>query len=64
MKTNTIYIGDCTRILNEKIDEKSIELICADPPYNLSGNGLKWEGKKTGGNWYMVNEEWDKNGCS
>lgn len=35
-------------------------MIFADPPYNLSGNGLKWEGNKTGGDWYMVNEEWDK----
>jgi len=35
-------------------------LIFADPPYNLSGNGLKWEGNKTGGDWYMVNEKWDK----
>lgn len=60
MKTNTIYAGDCIKILNEKIDEKSVELIFADPPYNLSGNGLKWEGNKTGGDWYMVNEEWDK----
>lgn len=60
MKTNTIYVGDCIKILNEKIDEKSIQLIFADPPYNLSGNGLKWEHNKTGGNWYMVNEEWDK----
>jgi site-specific DNA-methyltransferase (adenine-specific) len=60
MKTNTIYTGDCIKILNEKIDEKSVELIFADPPYNLSGNGLKWEGNKTGGDWYMVNEEWDK----
>jgi site-specific DNA-methyltransferase (adenine-specific) len=60
MKTDTIYIGDCIKVLNENIDEKSVELIFADPPYNLSSNGLKWEGNKTGGNWYMVNEEWDK----
>ena len=60
MKLNTIYQGDCIKILNEKIDEKSVNLIFADPPYNLSGNGLKWEGNKTGGDWYMVNEEWDK----
>ena len=46
--------------MNEKIDEKSVDLIFADPPYNLSGNGLKWEGNKTGGDWYMINEEWDK----
>lgn len=60
MKLNNIYQDDCVKILNEKIDEKSVDLIFADPPYNLSGNGLKWEGNKTGGDWYMVNEEWDK----
>jgi site-specific DNA-methyltransferase (adenine-specific) len=60
MKTNIIYNDDCIKILNEKIDKSSIDLIFADPPYNLSGNGLKWEGNKTGGNWYMVNENWDK----
>jgi site-specific DNA-methyltransferase (adenine-specific) len=60
MKTNHIYQGDCIEILNKKIDEKSIDLIFADPPYNLSGNGLKWKGNKTGGDWYMVNEKWDK----
>jgi DNA modification methylase len=47
MKTNIIYNDDCIKILNSKIDEKSIDLIFADPPYNLSGNGLKWKGNKT-----------------
>jgi site-specific DNA-methyltransferase (adenine-specific)/modification methylase len=60
MKTNIIYKGDCRKILKDKIFEKSIDLIFADPPYNLSGNGLKWEGNKTGGDWYMMNEKWDK----
>lgn len=60
MKKNLIYSGDCIDILNNEIDKKSVDLIFADPPYNLSGNGLKWEGNKTGGDWYMVNEEWDK----
>lgn len=60
MKLNTIYQGDCIKVLNDKIDEKSVDLIFADPPYNLSGNGLRWEGNKTGGDWYMINEEWDK----
>ena len=46
--------------MNNQIDKESIDLIFADPPYNLSGNGLKWENNKTGGDWYMVNEEWDK----
>ena len=60
MKINNIYIGDCINILKKNIDTDSINLIFADPPYNLSGNALKWEGNKTGGDWYMVNEDWDK----
>lgn len=60
MKMNTIYNGDCQEVLMKQIPAKSIDLIFADPPYNLSGNGLKWEGNKTGGDWYMVNEKWDK----
>lgn len=60
MKKNHIYIGSCINILIEKIDKDSIPLIFADPPYNLSGNGLKWKGNKTGGDWFMINEEWDK----
>lgn len=60
MKINNIYNKDCIKVMNEDIEEESIDLIFADPPYNLSGNGLKWEGNKTGGDWYMVNEDWDK----
>ena len=60
MKINNIYIGDCIKILDKEIDKDSIDLIFADPPYNLSGNGLKWKGNTTGGDWYMVNEPWDK----
>lgn len=60
MKKNNIYNGDCTEILTKKIEESSIDLVFADPPYNLSGKGLHWKGNKTGGDWFMVNEEWDK----
>lgn len=60
MKKNHLYLGDCIEIMDDEIDEQSIDLIFADPPYNLSGNGLHWKGNKTGGDWYMVNEEWDK----
>ncbi len=60
MKTKHIYLGDCIDILNKEIDLDSISLVFADPPYNLSGGGLKWKGNKTGGDWYMVNEAWDK----
>ncbi len=60
MKKNLIYKGDCTAIMNTKIDKESVDMIFADPPYNLSGNGLKWKGNKTGGDWFMVNEAWDQ----
>lgn len=60
MKKNIIYNDDCINILNTKVDKSSIDLVFADPPYNLSGNGLKWQGSKTGGDWYMVNEHWDR----
>ena len=62
MQLNQIYQGDCLEVLNDinKIEKESIQLIFADPPYNLSGNGLKTVGSKTGGDWSMVNEDWDK----
>lgn len=63
MKTkliNEVILGECIEVLNRDIDEKSIDLIFADPPYNLSGNGLNLENNKTGGAYYMVNEAWDK----
>lgn len=60
MKKNVVYNWDCIEILNKKIEANSIDLIFADPPYNLSGNGLKWKWNKTGWDWFMVNETWDK----
>jgi len=60
MRKNYIYTGDCVEVMNSEIDKGSVDIIFADPPYNLSGNGLKWEGNQTGGDWYMVDEEWDK----
>ncbi len=59
MKKNLIHKGDCISILNSQIEKESVDLIFADPPYNLSGNGLQWKGNTTGGDWYMVNEKWD-----
>ncbi len=64
MQLNTLYNQDCLKVLkdNSKIEENSIQLIFADPPYNLSGNGLKSKNSKTGGDFNMINEEWDKMG--
>jgi len=60
MNKNIIYNGDCIEIIPQNVDVDSIDLVFADPPYNLSGNGLNWKENKTGGDWSMVNENWDK----
>lgn len=59
-KTNHLYAGDCVDVMTSKISPNSIDLVFADPPYNLSGKNLKLIGNKTGGDFYMVNEDWDK----
>jgi site-specific DNA-methyltransferase (adenine-specific)/modification methylase len=56
---NKIYKSDCVEFMLKKLSPNSIDMIFADPPYNLSGKSLKLEGNKTGGDWYKVNEEWD-----
>lgn len=60
---NKIVVGDCISIMKQ-IPDNSIDLIIADPPYNLSkGNNLKWDNSKKlnglGGNWNKVMEDWD-----
>lgn len=57
--TNVIYHGDCIKIMDSRIPKDSVDLIFADPPYNLSGNRLKWVNNQTGGDWFMMNERWD-----
>lgn len=59
MKLNHLYIGNCIEILDKKIDNKSIDLIYADPPYNLSGKSLNLVNNTTGGAFYKMNEDWD-----
>jgi len=59
MKINYIYKGDCIKILKEKIPNEIIDLVYADPPYNLSGKSLDLVNNKTGGPFYKMNEDWD-----
>ena len=40
--SQTIYLGDCIEVFNKEIPEASIDLIFADPPYNI---GKKFNGK-------------------
>ena len=59
MKINHIYLGDCLLIMEKEIEKKSIDLVYADPPYNLSGKDLSLVNNKTGGSFYKMNEDWD-----
>ena len=54
-----ILQGDCIEILNNTIPNESVNLIFADPPYNLSGKNLDLTNNKTGGAYYKMNEDWD-----
>jgi len=54
-----IFHGNCIEILENDIAENSINLIFADPPYNLSGNVLNLTNNTTGGAYYKINENWD-----
>ena len=60
---NKVYLEDCIKGM-KKIPDNSVDLIIADPPYNLSkGNSLKWDNSKKlngmGGNWDKVMVDWD-----
>jgi len=59
MREDFIYKGDCVEIMKNFIEEESIDLVYADPPYNLSGNSLNLLNNKTGGAFYKMNEKWD-----
>lgn len=58
LKLNTIHRGDCLDLL-DKIEPGTVDMVFADPPYNLSGKTLNLKGSKTGGDWFKVNEKWD-----
>lgn len=58
LKLNTIHHGDCLELL-DLIEPGKIDMVFADPPYNLSGKTLNLKGSKTGGDWFKVNEKWD-----
>jgi site-specific DNA-methyltransferase (adenine-specific)/modification methylase len=59
IKHNHIYQGDCVEVLKKNIEKNSIDLIYADPPYNLSGKSLNLVNNTTGGPFYKMNEDWD-----
>jgi len=54
---NKIILGDCIEEL-KKIPDSSIDLIFADPPYNMQLNGDLWRPNQTKVD--AVDDEWDK----
>jgi DNA modification methylase len=54
---NKIIAGDCIEGL-KKIPDNSIDLIFADPPYNMQLNGELWRPNQTKVD--AVNDDWDK----
>jgi len=57
LELNKIYQGDCVELL-KKLPENSINLIFADPPYNLQLNGELYRPNQTKVD--AVNDDWDK----
>lgn len=60
---DNIYHMDCVEGMSQMPDD-SVDLVIADPPYNLSKGGVwKWDGsaalKGMGGDWSKVMEGWD-----
>lgn len=58
-----IAIEDCIEGM-KKLPENCVDIIIADPPYNLSKSGdWKWDNSVSlvgmGGNWNITNENWD-----
>lgn len=56
-KTNLIYNSDCIEGM-KSIDSDSIDLIIADPPYNLDKNFGAWNEKKNKNIWLPWSKEW------
>jgi len=57
LDVNTIHSGDCIELLKQ-IPDNSVDLIFADPPYNLQLNGELYRPNQTKVD--AVNDEWDK----
>lgn len=54
---DTILSGDCVEVMNA-LPEKSVDLIFADPPYNLQLRGELWRPNMTRVN--PVDDDWDQ----
>lgn len=57
LPVNQILLGDCVEIM-ESLPEKSVDLVFADPPYNLQLGGELWRPNNTKVD--AVDDAWDK----
>jgi len=57
LKVNQIFQGDCIEVL-KKLPDESVDLIFADPPYNLQLNQKLWRPNQTLVD--AVNDAWDQ----
>ncbi len=63
LELNKIYLKDCIKGM-QLLPDDSIDIVIADPPYNLSkGGNWKWDNttklKGFGGKWEKAMENWD-----
>ena len=56
--SSVIRKGDCIAGM-KKLEPNSVNMVFADPPYNLSGSNLVNRKSLTGGDFFKVNEAWD-----
>ena len=60
MNHNTIIQGDCVKVMAEQLKENTINMIFADPPYNLSKSKFKVSAPKSGGKDFSTHKGiWD-----
>ena len=57
LETNVVLQGDCIELL-KTLPDKSINLVFADPPYNLQLKGDLWRPNNTKVS--AVDDDWDK----
>jgi modification methylase len=55
---NVILHGDCIELLRDAIPENSVDLVFADPPYNLQLQGDLWRPNMTQVD--PVDDDWDQ----
>jgi len=64
MQVNKVYHADLFDIIDDVVDDKSIDLGIFDPPYNISSSSTSVldynESLSNKKNYYLFNESWDK----